>query len=141
MDHSQYIIDKLEEARDERGMPIAELARRSGIHRKRLWYILNGKRKLRADEFVRLIVIMGTPITTYIPTEMLDALSRSHSNWKERGTSGLERGPSPTTTRARRHTAGRRPDGITSKSASRSPSTTTSACCTTRCSRTPPGRP
>ena len=63
MDHSQYIIDKLEEARDERGMPIAELA------------------KLRADEFVRLIVIMGTPITTYIPTEMLDALSRSHSNW------------------------------------------------------------
>ena len=47
MDHSQYIIDKLEEARDERGMPIAELARRSGIHRKRLWYILNGERKLR----------------------------------------------------------------------------------------------
>ena len=81
MDHSQYIIDKLEEARDERGMPIAELARRSGIHRKRLWYILNGKRKLRADEFVRLIVIMGTPITAYIPTEMLDTLSRSHSNW------------------------------------------------------------
>ena len=81
MDHSQYIIDKLEEARDERGMPIAELARRSGIHRKRLWYILNGKRKLRADEFVRLIVIMGTPITTYIPTEMLDALSRFHGNW------------------------------------------------------------
>ena len=60
MDHSQYIIDKLEEARDERGMPIAELARRSGIHRKRLWYILNGERKLRADEFVRLIVVMGS---------------------------------------------------------------------------------
>ena len=39
MDHSQYIIDKLEEARDERGMPIAELARRSGIHRKLKWQI------------------------------------------------------------------------------------------------------
>ena len=77
MDHSQYIIDKLEEARDERGMPIAELARRSGIHRKRLWYILNGERKLRADEFVRLIVVMGTPVTAYVPQEMMEALTWS----------------------------------------------------------------
>ena len=77
MDHSQYIIDKLEEARDERGMPIAELARRSGIHRKRLWYILNGERKLRADEFVRLIGVMGTPVTAYVPQEMMEALTWS----------------------------------------------------------------
>lgn len=77
MDHSQYIIDKLEEARDERGMPIAELARRSGIHRKRLWYILNGERKLRADEFVRLIVVMGTPVMAYVPQEMMEALTWS----------------------------------------------------------------
>lgn len=77
MDHSQYIIDKLEEARDERGMPIAELARRSGIHRKRLWYILNGERKLRADEFVRLIVVMGTPVTAYVPQEMMEELTWS----------------------------------------------------------------
>ena len=75
MDHSQYIIDKLEEARDERGMPIAELARRSGIHRKRLWYILNGERKLRADEFVRLIVVMGTPVMAYVPQEMMETLT------------------------------------------------------------------
>ena len=77
MDHSQYIIDKLEEARDERGMPIAELARRSGIHRKRPWYILNGERTLRADEFVRLIVVMGTPVTAYVPQEMMEALTWS----------------------------------------------------------------
>ena len=77
MDHSQYIIDKLEEARDERGMPIAELARRSGIHRKRLWYILNGERKLRADKFVRLIVVMGTPVMAYVPQEMMEALTWS----------------------------------------------------------------
>jgi len=81
MDHSQYIIDKLEEARDERGMPIAELARRSGIHRKRLWYILNGERKLRTDEFVRLIVVMGTPVTAYVPQEMMEALT-----WSRGGT-------------------------------------------------------
>lgn len=80
MDHSQYIIDKLEEARDERGMPVAELARRSGIHRKRLWYILNGERKLRADEFIRLIIVMGTPVTTYVPADMLDALKWPRSN-------------------------------------------------------------
>ena len=79
MDHSQYIIDKLEEARDERGMPIAELARRSGIHRKRLWYILNGERKLRADEFVRLIVVMGMPVMAYVPQEMMETLTWTRS--------------------------------------------------------------
>ncbi|MBQ9042367.1 MAG: helix-turn-helix transcriptional regulator [Eggerthellaceae bacterium] len=80
MDHSQYIIDKLEEARDERGMPIAELARRAGIARKRLWYILNGTRKLRADEFVRIIVVLGTPVTAYVPDEVLETLKRPRNS-------------------------------------------------------------
>ena len=35
-------------------MTVAELARRSDISRKRLWYILDGQRQLRADELVRL---------------------------------------------------------------------------------------
>lgn len=54
MEHYRYIVVKLEAAGDERGMTVAELARRSDIPRKRLWYILDGQRQLRADELVRL---------------------------------------------------------------------------------------
>ena len=53
MERCRYIVVKLEAARDERGMTVAELARRSDIHRKRHWYILGGQRQLRADQLVR----------------------------------------------------------------------------------------
>ena len=33
---------------------MAELARRIGVDRKRLWRVLNGERAMRADEFMRL---------------------------------------------------------------------------------------
>lgn len=39
MDHSQYIVERLEESRDERGISVAELARRTDIPCKRLYYI------------------------------------------------------------------------------------------------------
>ena len=38
----------------ERGIPIAELARRVGMDREVLRRSINGSRKLRADEFVRV---------------------------------------------------------------------------------------
>ncbi|MDJ1650035.1 MULTISPECIES: helix-turn-helix domain-containing protein [Gordonibacter] len=44
----------MEQARWERGIGVAELARRVGVDRKRLWRVLNGERAMRADEFVRL---------------------------------------------------------------------------------------
>lgn len=72
MDHSQYIAEKLESARDERGMTVAELARRCDIPRKRLWYILDGQRQLRADEFVRLIIVLDMNARHFIPREMLE---------------------------------------------------------------------
>lgn len=62
MEHYRYIVVKLEAARDERGMTVAELARRSDIPRKRLWYILDGQRQLRADELVRLCIVLGMGI-------------------------------------------------------------------------------
>ena len=43
----------MEQARWERGISVAELARRIGVDRKRLWRVLNGERAMRADEFVR----------------------------------------------------------------------------------------
>lgn len=72
MEHYRYIVVKLEAARDERGMTVAELARRSDIPRKRLWYILDGQRQLRADEFVRLIIVLDMNARHFIPREMLE---------------------------------------------------------------------
>ena len=54
MDHLDLIAARMEQARFERGIPVAELARRIGVDRKRLWRVLTGERKMRADEFVRL---------------------------------------------------------------------------------------
>lgn len=59
MDHAKLIAARMEEARDTRGISVAELARRASIDRKRLWYILDGQRQMRADEFVRLCAVMG----------------------------------------------------------------------------------
>lgn len=74
MEHYRYIVVKLEAARDERGMTVAELARRSDIPRKRLWYILDGQRQLRADELVRLCIVLGMGIYQFVPPEMAKRL-------------------------------------------------------------------
>ncbi len=71
MDHSQYIVEKLEESRDERGISVAELARRTDIPCKRLYYILDGQRQLRADEFVRLCIVLDIPMRVFVPQAMI----------------------------------------------------------------------
>lgn len=71
MDHAQYIVEQLESARGERGISIAELARRSDIPIKRLGYIFNGDRQLRADEFVRLSIVLGMPTAAFVPAPLL----------------------------------------------------------------------
>lgn len=54
MKHIDLIAARMEEVRFERGIPVAELARRIRVDRKRLWRVLNGECKMRADEFVGL---------------------------------------------------------------------------------------
>ena len=49
----------MEQARWERGISVAELARRVEIDRKRLWRVLNGERAMKVDEFVRLCMELG----------------------------------------------------------------------------------
>jgi len=71
MDHSQYIVERLEESRGERGISVAELARRADIPRKRLYCILDGERQLRADEFLRLSIVLDLPMRLFIPQAML----------------------------------------------------------------------
>jgi len=67
MKHIDLIAAKMEQARWERGIPVAELARRIGVDRKRLWRVLNGERAMRADEFVRLCAELGVGLGRFLP--------------------------------------------------------------------------
>lgn len=83
MDYAAFIVAIIERAREERGMSIAELSRRSLIERKRLWYILHGERILRADEFVRLCIVMNLGFKYFATPELIELL-RAHSSPTQR---------------------------------------------------------
>ena len=74
MDLSKYIIERIEEARTVRGIPIAELARRIGVDKKRLWYVLKLQRSMRADEFVKICYILDLNFGYFITKDMADRL-------------------------------------------------------------------
>lgn len=52
------VVKAIERARRERGIPVAELARRIGVDRKRLWRVLNMERRMRVEEFLALCVAL-----------------------------------------------------------------------------------
>lgn len=67
MDLNDFIVRGVELARRVRGISVAELARRIGVDRKRLWRVLNGQRAMRVDEFVKLCAFFGLGIKSFIP--------------------------------------------------------------------------
>ena len=67
MNHADLIVARIERARQERGISVAELARRIGVDRKRLWRVPNGQRAMRVDEFVKLCAFFGLGIKSFIP--------------------------------------------------------------------------
>lgn len=90
MNHLDLIAARMEEARFERGIPVAELARRIGVDRKRLWRVLNGERAMRADEFVRLCAELGLPLD-YFPSRTeahpLSSVAKGKARKEYRGSS------------------------------------------------------
>lgn len=76
LNHAKLIAIRIEEARYERGMSVAELGRRASIDRKRLWYILDGQRQMRADEFVRLCVVLDMGLRNFLTAELVEEISR-----------------------------------------------------------------
>ena len=66
MDDADRMVAMLERARRIRGISVAELARRIGVDRKRLWRVLNGERAMRADEFVRLCAELRVGLGTFL---------------------------------------------------------------------------
>ena len=67
MDLNDFIVRRVELARRVHGISVAELARRIGVDRKRLWRVLNGQRAMRVDEFVKLCAFFGLGIKPFIP--------------------------------------------------------------------------
>ena len=61
MNQADLIVTRIERARQDRSISVAELARRIDVGRKRLWYVLNGQRAMRADEFVKLCASWDPP--------------------------------------------------------------------------------
>ena len=64
----------IEKAREDRGISIAELARRIGVDGKRLWYVLNGQREMRVDEFIKLCAFFDLGLGRFIDKDTVDRL-------------------------------------------------------------------
>lgn len=68
------IHEAVEAARQNRGISIAELARRIGIDKKRLWYVFNGQREMRVDEFLKLCVALRIDPRSFVTKEMIEQI-------------------------------------------------------------------
>lgn len=71
------IAKQCEEIRKEIGMSVAELARRVGMGRKRLWYVLNGQREMRVNEFLKICIALRTDPKRFIDREMLEEVAEA----------------------------------------------------------------
>lgn len=73
----QHIILITDRMRLERGMSVAELDRRTGIDKKRLWYILDGQREMRVDEFLKLCITLRMDPRSFVTREIVDDVAKA----------------------------------------------------------------
>ena len=76
-DDNQDIAKRCDEIRKETGMSVAELARRIGVDRKRLWYVLNGQREMRVDEFLRICIALRVDPRRFITLDMVEDVHKA----------------------------------------------------------------
>ena len=75
MDHERYIVEQIKEAREVRGMPIAELARRSLIDSTQLGKVLRYERSLKPGEWLRICYALDLSASSVlIPKETHEQL-------------------------------------------------------------------
>ena len=67
----------LDDARCEQGMSVAELARRTSIDRKRLWYVLDGQREMRVEEFLRLCIALKVDPRSFVTCDMVEGVAEA----------------------------------------------------------------
>ena len=77
MDIYRFINENLGLKRQERGISVAELARRIGIDKKCLWYVLNGQREMRVDEFLKLCVALRIGPRSFVTREMVEQITEA----------------------------------------------------------------
>ena len=83
MNQANLIVARIERARQDRGISVAELARRINVDRKRLWYVLNGQRSMHVDEFVRLCAVMDMSLACFLTKEQASDLAETHRRMVE----------------------------------------------------------
>lgn len=66
----------IEQERIRHGIGVAELGRRIGIDKKRLWYILDGQRTMRADEFLKLCAYFNLGFGRFLSRNEVEELRR-----------------------------------------------------------------
>lgn len=84
MGDADDIYARMERCRKARGISIAELARRIGTDRKRLWYVLNGQREMRVDEFLKLCLALRVDPRSFASRKMVEEIGRGPSRIDER---------------------------------------------------------
>lgn len=77
MRFSCSIWRQIETIRCLRGINVAELARRSSIEKKRLWYVLNGQHEMRVDEFLKLCVALRIDPRSFVTKEMIEEVAEA----------------------------------------------------------------
>lgn len=66
------IAKQCNDVRKEVGISVAELARWIGVDRKRLWYVLNGQREMRVDEFLKICIALNVDPRRFITRDIID---------------------------------------------------------------------
>ncbi len=79
---SREVAAFIESKRQQRGISVAELARRIDIDKKRLWYVLNGQREMRLDEFIKLCAFFDLGLGRFIDKATAERL-RSPQPYRE----------------------------------------------------------
>lgn len=71
------IVEHIENLRRDRGISVAELARRIGVDGKRLWYVLHGQREMRVEEFIKLCAFFDLGLGCFIDRATVERLRSS----------------------------------------------------------------
>ena len=77
-------VRTINRSRLKRGMSVAELARRTDIDKKRLWYILDGQREMRVEEFLRLCVVLKMDPRSFVTRDMVNGIAEATARSIER---------------------------------------------------------
>lgn len=78
------VVTAIEEVRSLWGISVAKLARRIGVDRKRLWYVLNGQRTMRVDEFLKLCVALRMDPRSFITKDMVEEILAARKRKKRK---------------------------------------------------------